>query len=72
MVWAQRETDLDADRGRFDLWRLDLTKPGAAPERLLADPQKDENDPQIVGNTVYFAMDDAVWAVPVTGGTPII
>lgn len=70
MVWAQRETDLDADRGRFDLWRLDLTKPGAAPERLLADPQKDENDPQIVGNTVYFAMDDAVWAVPVTGGTP--
>ncbi|KKI19100.1 S9 family peptidase [Sphingomonas sp. Ag1] len=70
MVWAQRETDLDSDRGRFDLWRLDLTKPGAAPERLLADPQKDENDPQIVGNTVYFAMDDAVWAVPVTGGTP--
>ncbi|MFL0412760.1 prolyl oligopeptidase family serine peptidase [Sphingomonas sp. 179-I 2A4 NHS] len=70
MVWAQRETDLDADRGRFDLWRLDLTKPGAAPEKLLADPQKDENDPQIVGNTVYFAMDDAIWSVPVTGGTP--
>ncbi|MCD2314884.1 S9 family peptidase [Sphingomonas sp. IC-11] len=70
MVWAQRETDLDADRGRFDLWRLDLTKPGAAPEKLLADPQKDENDPQIVGNIVYFAMDDAIWSVPVTGGTP--
>lgn len=70
MVWAQRETDLDADRGRFDLWRLDLTKPGAAPEKLLADPQKDENDPQIVGNTVYFAMDDAIWSVPITGGTP--
>jgi dipeptidyl aminopeptidase/acylaminoacyl peptidase len=70
MVWAQRETDLDADRGRFDLWRLDLSRPGAAPEKLLADPQKDENDPQIVGNTVYFAMDDAIWSVPVTGGTP--
>ncbi|MCC2980133.1 alpha/beta hydrolase family protein [Sphingomonas sp. IC4-52] len=70
MVWAQRETDLDADRGRFDLWRLDLTNPGAAPEKLLADPQKDENDPQIVGNAVYFAMDDAIWSVPVTGGTP--
>lgn len=70
MVWAQRETDLDADRGRFDLWRLDLSRRGATPQKLLADPQKDENEPQIVGSTVYFSMDDAIWSVPVTGGTP--
>lgn len=70
MVWAQRETDIDADRGRYDLWRLDLSRPGAVPQKLLADPQKDENEPQIVGSTVYFSMDDAIWSVSVTGGTP--
>ena len=74
LVWAQRETDLAADKGRYDLWRLDLSKPGATPVKLLADPQVNENDPQIVGNTVYFTSDksgeDAVWSVPVTGGTP--
>ncbi|MEH3047596.1 S9 family peptidase [Sphingomonas adhaesiva] len=70
LVWAQRETDLAADRGRYDLWRLDLSVPGARPVRLAADPRLDENDPQIVGTTVYFAADDAIWSVPVTGGTP--
>ena len=70
LVWAQRETDLDADRGRYDLWRLDLTRAGAAPEKLAADPKLDENDPQIVGTTVYLSADDAIWSVPVTGGSP--
>ncbi|HEX8484238.1 S9 family peptidase [Sphingomonas sp.] len=74
LVWAQRETDLAADRGRYDLWRLDLSKAGTQPERLVADPEANENDPQIVGTTVYFSSDkggeDAIWAVPVTGGTP--
>jgi dipeptidyl aminopeptidase/acylaminoacyl peptidase len=70
LVWAQRETDLAADRGRYDLWRLDLGKAGGVPEKLVADPQVDENDPQIVGTTVYYSADDAIWSVPVTGGTP--
>ena len=74
LVWAQRETDLAADKGRFDLWRLDLTTPGARPVKLLADPQVNENDPQIVGTTVYFTSDkggdDAFWSVPITGGAP--
>ena len=70
LVWAQRETDVAADRGRYDLWRLDLSRPGAQPMRLAADPQMDENEPQIIGDLVYFTADDAVWSVPVTGGTP--
>ena len=70
LVWSQRETDLAADRGRFDLWRLDLSRAGVTPEKLAADPQLDETDPQIVGATVYYAADDAIWSVPVTGGTP--
>ncbi|WP_159758138.1 S9 family peptidase [Sphingomonas sp. 8AM] len=70
LVWAQRETDTAADRGRYDLWKLDLTRKGAPPVKLAADPQLDENDPQLVGNIVYFTADDALWSVPVTGGTP--
>lgn len=73
LVWAQRETDVAADKGRFDLWRLDLSKRGAQPEKLAAEPDVNENDPQIVGDTVYFTSDKgggdgAVWAMPITGG----
>ncbi|WP_375272448.1 prolyl oligopeptidase family serine peptidase [Sphingomonas sp.] len=70
LVWAQRETNLAADRGRYDLWRLDLSRAGAVPQKLAADARLDENDPQIVGATVFFSADDAIWSVPVTGGTP--
>ena len=74
MAWAQRETDLAADRGRYDIWRLDLTKRGAKPEKILGDAEVNENDPQIVGDTLYFSSDkggdDAIWAMPITGGTP--
>ena len=31
LVWQQRETDLATDGGRFDLWKLDLTKKGELP-----------------------------------------
>ena len=73
LVWAQREPDLAKDRGRYDLYRLDLTKRGAKPEPLVAEADVNENDPQIVGDTVYFTSDKgggdgAVWAVPTAGG----
>ncbi|HEX4693412.1 S9 family peptidase [Sphingomonas sp.] len=70
LVWAQRETDIAANKGRYDLWRLDLTKPGAKPVKLVAEPNANENDPQIVGDLVYYSADDAIWSVPVAGGTP--
>ena len=35
--------------GRYDLWRLDLSRKGAKPEPLVAEPDVNENDPQIVG-----------------------
>ncbi|TPG08482.1 alpha/beta hydrolase family protein [Sphingomonas oligophenolica] len=70
LVWQQREADLAANKGRYDLWRLDLTKPGAVPTTLVADPQVNETDPQIVGSTLYYAASDAIWSVPMTGGKP--
>ena len=74
LVWQQRETDLAANRGRFDLWRLDLTAKGAMPEKLVGEADVNETGPQFSadGRTVYFQSDkggeDAVWAVPVSGG----
>ncbi|KKC25572.1 S9 family peptidase [Sphingomonas sp. SRS2] len=74
LVWAQRETDLAANKGRYDLWKLDLSRRDARPTTLAAAPETNEKNPQIVGETVYFSSDsggeDAVWAVPITGGTP--
>ncbi|MDV3456682.1 S9 family peptidase [Sphingomonas sp. HF-S4] len=75
LVWQQRETDLAANRGRYDLWRLDLSKKGATPEKLVAEAEVNETSPQFSkdGATVWFQSDkggeDAVWSVAVTGGT---
>jgi dipeptidyl aminopeptidase/acylaminoacyl peptidase len=76
LVWQQRETDIAADKGRLDLWRLDLSKRGAKPEKLVAEADVNEGAPQFSadGRTVYFQSDkggdDAIWAVAVTGGAP--
>ncbi len=76
LVWQQRETDLAADKGRFDVWRLDMTRKGAAPEKLVAEADVNETSPAFSpdGATVYFQSDkggdDAIWSVPVAGGTP--
>ena len=76
LVWQQRETDIAKDKGRFDLWRLDLTAKGAKPEKLVADPAINETAPQFSadGKTVFFQSDqggeDNVWSVAVTGGAP--
>ena len=73
LVWQQRETDLAANKGRYDLWRLDLSRRGAMPEKLAADADVNETAPQF-GNdsrTVYFQSDkggdDAVWSVAIDG-----
>ena len=76
LVWQQRETDIAADKGRLDLWRLDLSKKGAKPEKLVAEADVNESAPQFSadGRTVYFQSDkggdDAIWSVAVTGGAP--
>lgn len=76
LVWDQRETDMAANKGRTDLWRLDLTKKGAMPEKLAADPAKSESGPAFSpdGQWVFFTADNsgktAVWRVAIAGGAP--
>lgn len=72
LVWQQRETDLAANRGRFDLWRLDLKTPGARPEKLAAKPDANETSPMFGRDgRVYFQSDeggdDNVWSVAIDG-----
>ncbi|SOB88131.1 Dipeptidyl aminopeptidase/acylaminoacyl peptidase [Sphingomonas guangdongensis] len=73
LVWQQRETDLANNRGRFDLWRLDLRTRNAAPQKLAAEAEVNETAPEIGSDgTVYFLSDkggdDNVWSVPLAGG----
>src|SRR4051812_2875006 len=53
VVWDQRETDLAANKGRHDLWRLDLKARGAAPQKF-ASTEAEESDP-------YFGPDGALY-----------
>ncbi len=73
LVWQQRETDLANDRGRYDLWRLDLTAKGATPQKLVGEWDVNETSPQFArdSKTIWFQSDkggdDAVWSIQVDG-----
>ncbi|WP_448664429.1 prolyl oligopeptidase family serine peptidase [Sphingomonas sp. CJ20] len=74
LVWQQRETDLAANRGRYDLWKLDLTRKGAVPEKLVAEADVNETGPAFSpdGRMVFFQSDkggeDSVQSIAITGG----
>ncbi|UIJ47120.1 S9 family peptidase [Sphingomonas cannabina] len=73
LVWQQRETDLAANRGRFDIWRLDLKAKGARPEKILGEADVNETSPEFgPDGTLYFQSDkggeDNVWALASAGG----
>jgi dipeptidyl aminopeptidase/acylaminoacyl peptidase len=75
MVWQQRETDLAANGGRSDLWRLDLKARGAVPAKIASLSQSNETDPAFgPDGQLYFLSDrgqaNAVWRVAMTGGAP--
>jgi len=72
-AYTLRETDLAANKGRTDIWLLDLTKKGAKPVAFAADPAASESSPQFSsdGSTLYFLSDKgggAVWSKPLAGG----
>ncbi|MHA6723148.1 dipeptidyl-peptidase 5 [Sphingomonas sp. RS2018] len=72
LVWQQRETDLAANRGRFDLWKLDLKTRGATPQKLVADVAANETSPQFgPDGRVYYQTDaggnDAIASVGIDG-----
>jgi dipeptidyl aminopeptidase/acylaminoacyl peptidase len=73
VVYVVRETDLAANRGRQDLWSLDLATKGAQPRRLTSNPENDNSpDWSRDGRYVYFISSRSgsaqVWRLPAAGG----
>jgi len=72
VVYTLRETDLAADRGRSDLWLLDI-EAGSAPRRLTSSPENDTvADWAPDGSGLYFLSSRSgsaqIWYLPVAGG----
>ena len=73
VVYSVRETDMEANRGRVDLWSLDLTAENAQPRRLTSDPENDSS-PQwsTDGRHLYFLSarsgSSQVWRLSSSGG----
>ena len=76
LVWQQRETDLAANKGRNDLWRLDLRAKTGAPEKFASLADANETDPAFGADGFLYFLSDrrggkaAVWRVAMTGGAP--
>lgn len=75
-VYQLRETDLAGNRGRTDLWVLDLRRAGAEPVRIASTPENNEHDPRFSadGRWLYYLSDASgsgqVWRVALPDGTP--
>jgi dipeptidyl aminopeptidase/acylaminoacyl peptidase len=76
VVYQMRETDLPANRGRTDLWLLDLDRAGAEPVLIASLPEHNEHDPRFSadGRWIYFLSNasgsDQLWRVAADGGAP--
>ena len=73
VVFTLRETDIAANRGRQDLWTLDLTTKGAQPRRLTSIPRTipARSGPRTVGMCTSCRRAAArrqVWRLPAGGG----
>jgi len=76
VVYVQRETDLEANRGRTDLWLIDLTSPKLKPRRLTQHASNDAHPRwQVDGSSVYFLSSrtgsQQVWRLPLSGGEAV-
>jgi dipeptidyl aminopeptidase/acylaminoacyl peptidase len=73
VVFTVRETDMDANRGRTDLWALDLVTKNAQPRRLTDHPENDSAaEWSRDGRWVYFLSarsgSDQVWRLDIASG----
>ena len=73
IVFTMRETDMDADRGRTDLWLLDLKRTGAQPTRITSHPENDSSAQwSSDSQSIYFLSSRSglqqVWRLNLGGG----
>ena len=74
LAYQSRATDLAGNRGRTDLYLLDLSKAGAAPRMIASLPDKNESAPAFStdGRSLYYLSnrsgEDQLWRVVVQDG----
>jgi dipeptidyl aminopeptidase/acylaminoacyl peptidase len=73
VAYVVRETDVEANRGRTDVWLLDLTQKGATPLRLTQNDAEDSNPRWAPDSrTLYFLStrsgQSQVWRLSLSGG----
>src|SRR6185436_17870494 len=73
VVFSVRETDMAANRGRTDLWSLDIATKGAQPKRLTTHPENDSSPEWSAdGKDIYFLSSrtgsSQVWKLAGAGG----
>jgi len=73
VAYVLRETDMDANKGRTDIWLLDLTRKQAQPQRLTTDPANDTSPRWAPDSqTLYFLStrdgSSQVWRLRLDGG----
>ncbi|HUD94564.1 S9 family peptidase [Sphingobium sp.] len=77
LTYQLRSTDLAGNKGRMDLYLLDIRKTGQAPKLIASRPDKNEASPVFSpdGSSLYFQSnasgDDQLWRVALTGGEPV-
>ncbi len=73
IVFVRRVTDMVANRGRTDLWRVAAT--GGEPTRLTHHPDGDDNPRVAPDGTIYFLSGRSgttqVWKLAPGGGDPV-
>lgn len=73
-VYTLRETDLEADRGRTDLWLIDVKQGLDAPPRRLTQHPASDSHPRWApdGSGIYFLSSRSgssqIWYLPLSGG----
>lgn len=75
VVYQLRETDYENNKGKLDLYLLDLKNPKAAPQKIASAADKNEHNPVFGadGNLYYLSNQsgsDQIWRVSLPGGTP--
>jgi dipeptidyl aminopeptidase/acylaminoacyl peptidase len=73
VVYVQRETDLAANRGRSDLWLVDIDGQHPKPRRVTQHSSNDTHPRWSVdGTSIYFLSSrtgsQQIWRLPMTGG----
>ena len=73
VAYVVRETDMDANKGRTDIWLLDLVEKNAQPRRLTTDPANDTSPRWAPdSHALYFVSSrggsSQVWRIRIDGG----